>query len=87
MEEAGFPGFEVTVWFGLFVPAGTPAVIVERLNQEAVKIMTSPDVQKKAMDNGQVALSDTPAEFAELIKNETPYWARVIKDAGIEQIE
>ena len=87
MEEAGFPGFEVTVWFGLFVPAGTPAVIVERLNQEAVKIMTSPDVQKKAMDIGQVALSDTSAEFAELIKNETLYWARVIKNAGIEQIE
>jgi tripartite-type tricarboxylate transporter receptor subunit TctC len=87
MEEAGFPGFEVTVWFGLFVPAGTPAAIVERLNRETVKIMNSPDVQKKARDIGQVALSDTPAEFADLIKKETPYWARVIKDAGVEQIE
>jgi tripartite-type tricarboxylate transporter receptor subunit TctC len=87
MEEAGFPGFEITVWFGLFVPTATPAAIVERLNREAVKIMSAPDVQKKATDIGQVALSNTPAEFTDLIKNETPFWARVIKEAGIEQIE
>jgi len=88
MEEAGFPGFEVTVWFGLFCARPErPLSLSKGSIQEAVKIMTSPDVQKKAMDIGQVALSDTSAEFAELIKNETPYWARVIKNAGIEQIE
>ncbi len=87
MEEAGFPGFEVMVWFGLFVPAGTPPAIVEKLYKEAVKIMTSAEVRKKAIDIGQVALSDTPDEFADVIEKETPYWASVIRRAGIEPIE
>jgi tripartite-type tricarboxylate transporter receptor subunit TctC len=52
MDESGFPGFETTVWFGLFAPARTPTAIVERLNREATKIMASPEVQKKIYDLG-----------------------------------
>jgi tripartite-type tricarboxylate transporter receptor subunit TctC len=87
MAESGFPGFETTVWFGLFAPARTPQPIVERLNREVVKILGLPDVRKKLDDFGYVPLGNTPEQFAELIKTETPYWARVIKDAGIKPID
>ena len=87
MEESGFPGYDVTVWFGLFVPAGTAAPIVGKLNQETVKIVSSQEVQKRILDLGQVPRSNTPNEFVELIRVETPYWASVIKKAGIKQIE
>jgi len=87
MEESGFNGFDMTVWFGLFVPAKTPPFIVERLNSETVKIMNSPEVRTRVIDLGNVPLTNTPAEFAEIIKREKPFWARVIKEAGVKQIE
>ncbi len=87
MNESGFPGFDVTVWFGLFVPAGTSAVIIERLHRETAKIVALPDVRDKFHAFGLVPLHNTPAEFADVIKAETPYWARVIKDTGIKLVE
>ena len=87
MDESGFPGFETTVWFGLFVPAGTAAPIVERLNRETAAIMALPDVRKRLLEIGIVPLVSTPAEFVAMIAAETPYWARVIKDAGIKPME
>jgi len=87
MDESGFPGFNVTAWFGMFAPAGTPASVIDKLNRETVKIMASPDVQDKLHAIGIVPLHNTPAEFAAIIKSEIPYWARVIKDADIKQIE
>ena len=87
MDESGFPGFDVSVWFGLFVPAGTSAAIIERLHRETVKITALPDVRDKFHAMGIVPLHNTPAEFADVIKAETPYWARVIKDTGIKPVE
>ncbi len=87
MEESGFPGFDVTTWWGMFVPAGTPAGVIDKLSRETRKIMTSPDVGEKLQAIGTLPLSSTPAEFAEVIKKETPYWAHLIEEAGIKQIE
>ncbi|MGP0092074.1 MAG: Bug family tripartite tricarboxylate transporter substrate binding protein [Xanthobacteraceae bacterium] len=87
MDESGFRGFDVTAWFGLFVPAGTPAAIIEKLHRETVKIMALPDVHDKLHAIGILPLGNTPTEFADVIKTETPYWAHVIKDAGIRPIE
>ena len=87
MAESGFPGFEMTVWFGLLVPAGTPGPIVERLHRESAAIMALPDVRKKLLDIGIVPLTSTPAEFAAMIRAETRYWARVIKDAAIKPMD
>ena len=87
MEESGFPGFDVTTWWGMFVPAGTPAGVIDKLSRETRKIMKLPDVGEKLQAIGTLPLSSTPAEFAEVIKKETPYWARLIKAAGIKQIE
>ncbi len=87
MEESGFPGFDVTTWFGMFAPAGIPAAVIDRLNRETVKIMASSDMRDKLYANGTLALGNTPSEFAGLIRAETPYWARVIRDTGINPIE
>jgi tripartite-type tricarboxylate transporter receptor subunit TctC len=87
MAESGFPGFETTIWFGLFAPSGTPKPVIERLSQATVQIMKQPEVRKKFNDVGLLALGDTPSAFADVIKAETSYWARVIKDTGIKPIE
>jgi len=87
MDQSGFPGFETTVWYGLFVPAGSPAPVIEKLHRETTKIIALPDVRAMLHDLGDVPLSNTPAEFAKVIKAETPYWVQVIKKAGIKQIE
>jgi len=87
MEESGFSGFDFTVWYGVFLPAGTPPSIVEKLNRESQKIMNSPDVRKRVADLGNVPLTNTPEEFAEIIKAEKPFWARVVKDIDINQID
>jgi tripartite-type tricarboxylate transporter receptor subunit TctC len=87
MEESGFPGFDMTAWFGMVAPAGTPAAIIDKLNRQTVRIMASADVHDKLDAMGIVPLGNTPAQFAEIIKTETPYWARVIKDTGIRPIE
>jgi tripartite-type tricarboxylate transporter receptor subunit TctC len=87
MEEAGFPGFDVTAWFGLFALAGTPKPIVDRLNHETAKIMSMPDLRTKFLDLGVVPVSNTPEDFTKVIDTETAYWARVVKDAGIAKVE
>ena len=87
MDESGFPGFDVTTWFGMVVPAGTSAAVIEKLNRETTKIMASPDMHYRLRALGIVPLGNTPAEFANIIRAEEPYWARLIKDAGIKQIE
>jgi tripartite-type tricarboxylate transporter receptor subunit TctC len=87
MEESGFPGFDVTTWWGMFVPTGTPAAVIEKLNRETVKIMALPEMSDKLHALGIVPLHDTPAEFSNLIRAEAPYWARLIKEAGINQID
>src|SRR5712692_4124998 len=87
MEEAGFPGFDMTVWFGLFAPAGTPASIIDKLHGETTRFIGQEDIRKRHYDLGLTPLNNTPAQFAEVIKAETPFWARVIKDLGIKRID
>ncbi len=84
MVESGFPGFEAVPWFGLLAPAGTPKDVVDKLYGQTVKILTIPEVRKKFDELGLEPVGNTPAEFAAIIKKETPEWAKVIKDAGIK---
>jgi tripartite-type tricarboxylate transporter receptor subunit TctC len=83
MAESGFPGFEAVPWFGLLAPAGTAQEIVDKLHDETVKVLALPEVRKKFDELGLEPVGNTPAEFAAVIKKETPEWAKVIKDAGI----
>ena len=87
MIELGYPDFDVVAWFGLFVPTGTPAHIIGKLHSETVRILSLQDVRTK-LDNITVErVTNTPAEFAALIKTETPYWAKVIKASGVRLTE
>ena len=87
MVESGFPGFDVTTWWGMFAPVGTPAAVIDRLNRETVKIMARPEMREKLAAIGLEPMGGTPAEFAAVIRAEAPYWERLIKEAGIKQID
>jgi tripartite-type tricarboxylate transporter receptor subunit TctC len=87
IAESGYPGYDVTGWFGLFAPPGTPVAVIDKLNQATVKIMTSPEIREKLLALGIVPLSNTPAEFGALIREEAAYWAQMIKNTGIKPIE
>jgi tripartite-type tricarboxylate transporter receptor subunit TctC len=84
MAESGFPGFEAVPWFGLLAPAGTPGDVLDKLRDETVKALAVPVVRSKFDELGLEPVGNTPAEFAAIIRKETPEWAKVIKDAGIK---
>lgn len=83
VAEAGVPGYAVTNWAGIFVAAGTPRAIIDRLNAEVVKALNAPDVKAKLLEMGLVAGANTPEQFAVFIQAETQKWARIIKQANI----
>jgi tripartite-type tricarboxylate transporter receptor subunit TctC len=87
MDESGFPGFETTVWYGLFAPTGTPSSVVYQLGRETVRIMSSEEIRKRVLELGQVPVGNTFSEFADVIESDFPYWARVINEAGIKPME
>jgi len=85
LHEAGIPGYDVTSWAGLFAPAGTPQEIVDRLNAEVQKIIANPDAKAKIAVTGFDAFSGPPETLASFVQSELANWAKLIKDAGIEQ--
>jgi len=84
MIEMGYPDFEAVPWFGFLTPTGTPSAIVEKIHRDTVTVLAMPDVRKRFEDNGLDVIGGTPAEFAEVIRKEIPYWAKIIKEAGIK---
>jgi tripartite-type tricarboxylate transporter receptor subunit TctC len=84
IAESGLPGFEVSAWYGLLAPAGTPRPIVERLHGEAMRILKLPEVQQRLRNEAFEAPSDTPEGMAAVIRAELAKWAAVVKDAGIK---
>jgi tripartite-type tricarboxylate transporter receptor subunit TctC len=84
MIEMGYPDFEAVPWFGFLAPAGTPKVIIDKVHQDTVKVLAMPDVQKRFADNGLDIVGGTPAEFVQVVRTEIPYWAKIIKEAGIK---
>ena len=81
-EAAPLKGFEATSWFGLLAPAGTPAAIVNRLQQECAKALNSPEIKEKLLAQGAIPSGNTPQEFAALIDAEIKKWAVVVKVSG-----
>ena len=82
VAEQGLPGFDSGSWFGLFAPAGTPQVIIARLNTEVVKILNTPEVRERMLQQGAEPAPGTPAQFTQLIRDDTVRWAKVIKASG-----
>ena len=87
VAEAGYPGFEAVSWFGLFLPAGAPAAIVNKLHQETMKVLAQADMRARFTQLGLDIVGSTPAELAATVKTDVAKWAKVIKDAGITVTE
>jgi tripartite-type tricarboxylate transporter receptor subunit TctC len=83
VAEAAFPGFEAVTWYGLFVPAGTPAAIISKLNAEVVKILRAPDFRDWLVAQGADPVGSTPDELAAFVKTELVKYAKIVKDSGM----
>ena len=84
MVEEGVADFDVTSWFGLLAPVGTPPAIIDKLYREAVTIVSRPDMRENFGRIGLDVVTDPPDAFAAIIRTDTAKWAKVIKDAGIK---
>ena len=82
VAESGVPNFDVRVWFGVFLPAGTPRAIVMLLNERIRKIVEAPDVRQRLIEQGADPVTDTPEEFGAYVKVELARWTKVVKDTG-----
>jgi len=82
VSEQGLPGYDVVSWFGIVAPAGTPADIVKRLNEDVRRVLALPEFQDRLKDEGGRSLVMTPEEFTAFIRNETVRWAKVVRDVG-----
>jgi len=84
LAEAGFPGFEMTTWYGLYVTAGTPRDVVTRLQTEVARIIKLPDVQARLKGLGGEPGNVTPAQFADMNRADYERFGKLIKDANIK---
>lgn len=82
ISESGVPGYDVSSWYGLLAPAGTPAAVVARLQREIAKVLQLPDVGEKLTAQGLDLVGSTPEAFAAVIKSEIVKWAEVVKASG-----
>ena len=83
VAESGFPGYDVSGWYGILAPAKTPADIIARLNTEIVTILRSPAATERLTADGSEAVGNTPEQFGAHIKSEIAKWGKVVKAAGI----
>jgi tripartite-type tricarboxylate transporter receptor subunit TctC len=82
-EEAGLSGYEFTFWFGLFVPAGTPPAVVNRLHGAAVRGLSKQEVREKiALQGMDAAPSASPEAFEGEVKAEAPMWEKLVRESG-----
>ena len=84
VDEAGVPGYDVSVWFGVLTVAGTPRDVVQRLNTEMVRILTSPEIKERFAKTGVEVVAGTPEHFQKYLHAEVDRWARVIQSANIK---
>ena len=82
IAESGLPGFDITTWFGVFAPAGTPHAVLEVLHSEFTRALAAPDVREKMLALGAEPVGSRPEEFAEYIRTETAKYARLVKSSG-----
>jgi tripartite-type tricarboxylate transporter receptor subunit TctC len=76
-------GLDVSFWYGMLAPAGTPRDIVTRLNTEIAAVLRLVEVRESLLKQGLEPVTGTPEQFAQLIRNDLARWARVVKDARI----
>ncbi|MCC6778742.1 MAG: tripartite tricarboxylate transporter substrate binding protein [Hyphomicrobiales bacterium] len=84
MSEAGVPGFEASLWFALFAPAGTPGEIVDKLNQAALQALAKPRVRERMAELGIEVLAEGPERLAAVMKSDHAKWKSTVEKAGIK---
>ena len=84
VAESGLPGYEAENWYALLAPAGTPPAIVDRLNRELKKILSSPDFVKEIAKEGGRTVGDSPAEFAKFLSIDVPRWQKIVREADLK---
>ena len=84
VSEAGVPGYDAEAWYGLFVPARTPADIIDRLNKSAAAAVQSEAFKRLVKNEGLVMVAQPPAELDRYLRAEEGRWRKVIEDAGIK---
>lgn len=83
-KEQGFANFEISVWYGILAPSGTPREIIGRLNAELGKAVMAPDMKPRFAQAGVEPITSTPDEFSRFIQSEAARFGKVIKEAGIK---
>ena len=78
------PGYEISAWYGVGAPKGTPAEVIDKLNQEINAILADPKAKARIADLGGIALMGSPGDFGKLIADETEKWGKVVKSMGIK---
>lgn len=84
VSESGIPGFEFDVWYGMVFPGGTPRPIVAKTHAEIARLLNVPMIRERFSNVGLEALSNTPGEFADLIRREVPKWKKIAQQAKIQ---
>ena len=85
VHETVLPGFEVNSWYGLCAPAGTPASVLDKVHADLTAVLRLPEIQQRFRELVIEVAPTSREEFAQFIRTETARWARVIKEAGIQQ--
>ncbi|MBN9088001.1 MAG: tripartite tricarboxylate transporter substrate binding protein [Reyranella sp.] len=83
VAELGYPGFDVSLWMGLLMPAGTPADVIDRMTKETAKALADPAVRKKVEEQGAEPAYLPPAEFSKFVVDETKRFSELVKDVGL----
>ena len=84
VAESGVPGFDTSVWYGMYAPAKTPAATVEALNKELVAVLQSDEMRKWLSQEGLEPVADSPAQSQEFLREEIERWQSLAKSAGIQ---
>jgi tripartite-type tricarboxylate transporter receptor subunit TctC len=82
LAEAGLPGYEVSVWYGMLAPAGTAPAVISRLNTDIVRIVQSPDIRERWAALGAEPSHSAPEQFTAFLKSDLGKWAKVVRDSG-----
>lgn len=83
IAEAGLPGYEVNVWYGLFVPRGTPARMISKIAYDTNRVLKSAEIRERFAGQGVDAAETTPEEFKSYFQSDVRKWAKVVKATGV----
>lgn len=84
VSESGLPGFNISTWYGLWAPKGTPPAIVEKLAAQAAAALKQPDVRKQYAEMGAEPVGSTPKEFSQYISSEGKKWDEIVRGSGVK---